>query len=305
MPLRPEHILLFFVDGLGIGDREVDCNPCCQSDLRFFNHVLGDAFPKSLPYHGVAWQLDACLDMAGLPQSATGQTALLTGQNAASALGRHLNGFPSPTLREIIARHSIFKTLTENGRRAAFLNAFRPPFFDYNPHDIIRFLSVTTVCNLYAGLPFFNLDDLRAGRSVYQDMTGEWLKANGFDVPLYTPEQAGAIIGRRSQDFHFSLFEYFQTDRAGHAQDMERARKELIKLDRFLDSVLQNVDLETTGVMVTSDHGNIENVCQKGHTRNPAMTLAFGRAVTPALFQAKSILDVTPYILDLLNHDGC
>lgn len=298
---HPEHILLFFIDGLGIGEDRADCNPCCQPELRFFNHVSSDRFPKPLPYGGLAWGIDACLDMPGLPQSATGQTALLTGQNGAAALGRHLNGFPSPTLRELIARHSVFKTLTETGRRVAFLNAFRPPFFDYNPHDIIRHLSVTTVCNLYAGLPFFDLDDVRQGRAVYQDMTGEWLLANGFDVPLYTPEQAGAIIGRRSQDYHFSLFEYFQTDRAGHSQDLPRARNELLKLDRFLDAILQNVDLDTTGVIVASDHGNIENICQKGHTRHPVMTLAFGCAATPHAQRTASILEITPLILNMLN----
>ncbi len=299
MSSLPRHIVLLFVDGLGIGEADARCNPCCQAGF-YFNHHLGEVFPKALADQGVVFGLDANLGMAGLPQSATGQTALLTGVNAAAAIGRHLNGFPNQALREIIAQHAILKTVHDRGYRAAFLNTFRPPFFDYNPFDILRHLSVTTVSNLYAGLPFFNLDDLRNARSIYQDLTGESLVANGFDVPVFTPQQAGMIVAQRSRDFSFSLFEYFQTDRAGHSMDLVRAQGELHKLSAFLHTILAHTDLSDTLVLLTSDHGNIENICVKGHTRNPAMTLVFGCGHAELARQLTSILHVTPAILDLL-----
>jgi 2,3-bisphosphoglycerate-independent phosphoglycerate mutase len=298
-PENPEHILLLFVDGLGIGPYDLEKNPCAHPPVSFFSHFQEELFPKVVGTEGFAMGLDACLGVPGLPQSATGQTALLTGVNAAQTLGRHLNGFPNSRLRELIASHSIMKRLQDMGRSVSFLNTFRPPFFDYNPYDIIRHLSVTSVMNLYAGRPFYNLEDLREGLSVFQDITNESLRLKGFDVPLFEPEEAGAIIGKQAQNFYFSLFEFFQTDRAGHSRDMDRAMAELVKLERFLQAILQTVDLETTLIVVTSDHGNIEDLSFRGHTTNMAMTLLFGQAAGRMLPQLSSITDVTPCIVEL------
>ncbi|MDZ7315100.1 MAG: hypothetical protein ONB24_03155 [candidate division KSB1 bacterium] len=250
---------------------------------------------------GFALGLDATLNVPGLPQSATGQTALLTGINAAAVLGRHLNGFPNPTLREIIFEHSVLKKISEMGLRAAFLNTFRPPFFDFDPMQIVAHLSATSLANLAAGLPFFNLQDLLEGRSVYQDITGEALREKGFDVPLLTPEEAGRIIGNASQSYHFSLFEYFQTDKAGHAQDLDHAVKILCRLEKFVEAVLATVDLRRTLIILTSDHGNIEDLAWRGHTRNPAMTLLFGAGAETAAHHLRSILDVYPLILSIFS----
>ena len=291
---RPDHILFIFVDGLGIGKNDVDSNPCAHSNY-YFRCFTDESFPKKIK-SGFALGLDATLELAGLPQSATGQTALLTGINASQLLGRHLNGFPNPKLREVIEEKSLFKWFVDKGLSSAFLNAFRPPFFDYDPNDIIKFLSVTTVANLAARLKFFGLDDLKAKRSVYQDITSEAIREKGFDAPLVAPEKAGEIVGRRSQDFHFSLFEYFQTDKAGHSQNMQRAVSILAILEFFLDSVLRTVDLNNTLVLLTSDHGNIEDLSFRGHTRNPAMTLLFGAGAETAAEKMSSILDVYPTI---------
>lgn len=295
-----QHILLLFIDGLGIGRNDPANNPCTDASLRYFRHFLDDRYPKQIEPEGYALGLDACLDVPGLPQSATGQTALLTGINASQLLGRHLNGFPNQKLREVIAVHSILKRVVDSGRRAAFLNTFRPPFFDYDPQQIIRHLSVTTLCNLYAGLPFFDLEDLSDGRSIYQDITGDSLRQMGFEVPLRTPEEAGTIVGRESQNYHFSLFEYFQTDRAGHGRDPARALAVLQILDRFLGAVLDQVDRATTLVLLTSDHGNIEDLAARGHTRNPVMTLLFGANAGELALNLTSIQDVTPALLKLL-----
>jgi len=291
---RADHLLFIFIDGLGIGQNKTDVNPCThlQQHFRCFE---SETFPRKY-YHGFALGLDATLGLPGLPQSATGQTALLTGINASKLLDRHLNGFPNARLREVIAEKSIFKWFANKGLDAAFLNAFRPPFFDYDPNDIIKFLSATTVANLVAKLKFFDLDDLAAERCVYQDITGHALRDKGFDVPIFSPEKAGEIIGRQSQKYSFTLFEYFQTDKAGHSQKMDRALEVMRRLERFLDSVLKTVDLRTTLVLLTSDHGNIEELSVRGHTRNPVMTLLFGAGAEQASQKLCSILDIYPLI---------
>ena len=294
---RLQHILLLFVDGLGIGPHNLETNPCCHADFRLLHHCQDAAFPYSFEPQGLAMGIDATLGVDGLPQSATGQTALLTGVNAAKALGRHLNAFPNQALRKIIAEYNLLKRFTDHGYRAAFLNTFRPPFFDYDPFAIINHLAVTTVSNLYAGLRFFDLDDLRAGRSVYQDITGESLREHGFDVPLYSPRQAGEIIGRACQQYAFTIFEYFQTDVAGHSRDFQRAHSVLTRLEDFLSAILATVDLATTLVLVASDHGNIEDLSFKGHTRNPAMTLLFGCGREEIAARLHTLTDVAPALL--------
>jgi len=296
---KPQHLLFLFVDGLGIGKNDFDANPCTHLQTHF-RHFLDESFPKQIN-EGVAFGLDATLGHPGLPQSATGQTALLTGVNASKLLGRHLNGFPNAKLREVIAEKSIFKWFADKGLDAAFLNAFRPPFFDYDPNEIIKFLSATTVANLAADLKFFELDDLMTERCVYQDITGQALREKGFDAPIFTPEKAGEIIARQSQHYHFSLFEYFQTDKAGHSQNMNRALDVMTTLERFLESLLHTVDLRTTLVLLTSDHGNIEDLTVRGHTRNLAMTLLFGAGAETADRNLESILDVYPLIQSLFE----
>jgi hypothetical protein len=99
--------------------------------------------------------------------------------NSAQAIGRHLNGFPNQALREILARSSILSTCKTRLWTPPFSTRFRPPLFDYAPQDILRFLSATTVSNLYAELPFFDLDDLALNDSV-SGLTGEALVADGF-----------------------------------------------------------------------------------------------------------------------------
>ncbi len=293
----PKHILFLFVDGIGIGENDPEINPCADQQWRFFNNTLDQQYPKSLPHDGIALGLDANLDMPLLPQSATGQTSLFTGVNASKLLGRHLNHRPNAQLREVIKEHSIFKKLVDKGKKVAFLNAFRPPFFDFEPDEIIRHLSVTSCMNYFAGQQFFGIEDIWAERSVYQDMSGDALREKGFDAPVVSPQKAGEIIGKQSRAYDLALFEYFQTDFAGHSKEMERARNEIVKLEAFLGAILETVDLDETLVLLTSDHGNIEDLSFKGHTRNPAMTLAFGPGQEKFGNPVKSIVDVAETLL--------
>jgi len=292
-------VVLLFVDGLGIGRKDRDINPCTRSPCGLLANFQGEN-SGALPFDGYCCGLDVTLGVKGLPQSATGQTALLTGVNAARLLNRHLNGFPNKRLREILLAHSILKKVCEMGKRAAFLNAYRPIFFNLDRETQLR-LSATTVANLAAELPFFTLEDVVQGRSLYQDFTNWDLIQRGFEMPIYSPQEAGEILAQESEKYDLCLYEYFKTDAAGHSQEFDRAVEEIQKYEAFLKAFLERVDRERTLIIVSSDHGNVEDLSVKTHTRNPAMTLVWGKGARKLKEKLQSIVDIAPLILTVLK----
>ena len=268
-------VLLFFIDGIGVGDDDPDVNPLASGDYPTL-HLTRTRTPRARTGEPVfARGLDASLGVPGLPQSATGQTAILTGVNAPRILGRHVSGFPGPTLRPVLEKASILKRVREAGREASFLNAFGPRFFEME--ETRRRLSATTLATLASGARIRTWADLLDGRAVVHDLTHWRMKEWGYDLPLRSPEEAGAIIAEESRAQDFSLFEYFETDRAGHDQDRGRAARCLTDLDRALQTVLSRVDLDETTVIVASDHGNLEDLREKTHTLNAAFFAMWGR----------------------------
>ncbi len=294
-------VLFIFIDGLGIGKKDPGTNPCAQEPIQLFDCFISDSFIKPLPFDGICKPIDAQLGIPGIPQSATGQAALFTGENAARLLNRHLSGFPNQQLRELIATHSIHKKLKDLGRRPAFINVYRPIFFEHGPDALLPFLSVTSIANWQAGLQFFDLDHLLAKQAIYHDFTNFELKKMGFNVPLFSPEQAGAILAQASQHYDFCLYEYFITDWAGHAQNLELATHILVHLERFLITVIRNTDLSDTLILVTSDHGNIEDISVKTHTNHPVPLLAWGKNKQDLLSKCESLVDITPALLELFD----
>jgi phosphopentomutase len=294
-------VTLIFIDGLGIGLNDAKINPCAGNDIVFFRHFIDESFPKKIMFDGLAIPLDTTLGIAGLPQSATGQTAILTGVNAAKSLGYHLQGFPNEALRTIIYQESLLKKIAETGRSAAFMNVYPPIYFEYGPEVLHRKLSVTSHATLASNFKFFNFEDLIQQRAIYQEFTNAALISKGYDLPLYTPELAGEILAKAVVNFDFSLYEYFQTDHAGHSMDMARARSEILKLERFLSAFFKKLDLSQHRVILTSDHGNIEDMSVKTHTLNPAMTLVWGEGIATVAYQLHSITDIAPLILHLLK----
>ncbi len=289
-------VILIFVDGLGLGARDVEINPCAAPDIRLLSCFENGRAPVSVARNGYLIPTEATLDIPGLPQSATGQATLFTGVNCARLLGRHLEGYPNEELRTVMREKSILKQVKDSGLAAAFINAYRPLFFQLKEKTRWR-LSATTVANLSAGLPFFGMDDLVRRRAVYHDMTNESLIAKGFEVPAWRVEDAADILARAAETHDLVLYEYFLTDRAGHSRDIPRAQSEISKLDRFLEVLLDAVNLDTTLVLLTSDHGNIEDMSVKTHTRNQVMTLAWGRGAARLAETIRTLEDITPALL--------
>lgn len=286
--------LLLFVDGFGWGGDRPEINPQCSygGELLAVPRYRGDAGSPlwRTPHDGWARPIDAVLGVDGVPQSATGQTTLLTGINAQADLGQHLTGFPNDRLREILLQGSLLRSFTAAGRTARFLNAFRPRFFEL-PRERQLHFSATTVATLAADVPFFDLEDIGRGRSVYQEFTNAELIERGFDVAPLTPEEAGSILGRECLRYEFSLYEYFQTDRAGHSQDMERCREQLLRLETFVARVLQVAlaDPQPPLVVLTSDHGNLEDLSTRRHTTGPVPLIAWGEGAREFVAQVERL----------------
>ena len=288
-------VILFFVDGLGIGKRG-RFNPLDGLEAAAPLAIFQDEEPE-LIFDGKLVRTDACLGVEGRPQSASGQTTILTGVNAPAALGYHKQGFPNEALREIIQEHSIFLQL--KGARISpitFANAYTPMFFKERP----RWVSATTVAVEVAGMRFRDLDDLQAGRAVFQDYTNQMLIERGFHTPKRTPGEAAEILASIARQNQFTLYEYFITDKAGHAQDMAGARTVLSNLARFLSHLLSSLDLNTTTLILTSDHGNIEDLSTRNHTLNPVPTLIWGKEREEVARRIRNLADITPAIIEAL-----
>jgi bisphosphoglycerate-independent phosphoglycerate mutase (AlkP superfamily) len=123
----------------------------------------------------------------------------------------------------------------------------------------------------------------------------------GYEVALRTPEEAAQVLAALVAAHRFTLYEYFLTDRAGHAQDMDAALRILSGLARFVRSVLAQVDLHATTVILTSDHGNIEDLSLRNHTRNFVPTLAWGARRELVQRRVRTLADITPAIIETLT----
>ena len=289
--------LLIFVDGLGIGTRGPH-NPLDRlGDAATPLAVFAGEEPE-LPHDGLLAPTDACLGVEGRPQSASGQTTILTGVNAPALLGYHKQGFPNEAMRGIIREHSVFLQLRRAGIWPnTFANAYTPRFFETRP----RWVSATTVAVEAAGVPFRRLEDLQRGEAVYQDFTNGLVIEAGFDAPPRTPAEAAGVLASLVAAHRFTLYEYFITDRVGHAQDMEGALRVISDLAAFVRAVVGRVDLTETTVILTSDHGNVEDLSVRNHTRNLVPTLLWGVGRERARQRVRTLADVTPAIVESLT----
>ena len=295
-------VLLIFIDGLGIGTRG-EHNPLAllapevASPLAVFQGEV-----PSLPFGGVLVSTDARLGVEGRPQSASGQTTILTGVNAPAALGYHKQGFPNEEMRQIINRHSIFLQLQRAGVGPnVFTNTYTRKFFDARP----RWVSATTTAVEAAGMRFNTVEDMRAGRAVYHDFTNRLLRETSDpEAPTRTPEEAASILAGVARAHAFTLYEYFITDRVGHDQNFGGALEVLAGLARFVRAVLSELDLTRQTVMLTSDHGNVEDLSSRSHTLNDVPTLAWGPGRHTVARRVRTLADITPTILELLAKEA-
>lgn len=302
------HFVMIFLDGFGLG-KEQD-NPIVAARTPNLDRLLGGHYlwgqERRLKTEQVVLApLDATLGVPGIPQSATGQTTLWTGVNAAKALGYHLNAYPNPQLIEIINERSIFKQLKELDKKVTFANTFND-FYDEWIRTGFRKHTASTLSALAGEVPLRKVKELMAGEGVYQDMTNALIKEliPDSEVPIITPYEAGQNLGRLALQYDFTLYEFFQTDVRGHKQDWEKAVALIEQIDEFIGGFMSIVGeaKEEVAWLLTSDHGNIEDFSVKGHTLNPVPAL--GWANKPVKWPRwERLEDVTPGIVEMVMND--
>ena len=276
--------VFLFIDGVGLRDAATD-NPV--------NPEVCPALCRLIARHGKP--IDATLGVEGPPQSATGQASMFTGRNCAEAMGRHCEGFPGPGLRKIVEEDNLFLRLKAMGKSVCFSDAYLVDTADELAAR--RFKSVTTVMALTAPETVRTAEDLRRGRAIMQDLTRETIQDRWPDVPVIPPQRAAEHLAAIAREYDFTLFEFFQTDVAGHSMDYARACATLRTYDRFLASLVRFTEAMGATLVITSDHGNVEAMSERGHTHNPVPFVAFGPHEHELRDAVSSLADVAPAIV--------
>ena len=317
-------VLLLFVDGVGVGVHDAMVNPFVNAELGAL-HALADARPLTLgsvPRYAARASIvgmDAVMGIGGIPQSGTGQTALLTGVNAAELHGRHFGPWVPSRLRPLVKDESVLARASKAGYSAAFANAY--------PEEVMQLAGESAaalpsdapargararrtpsflragppLAAIGAGLLTRHTKELERGDAVASEITNDaWRDRLGRKgVPVITADRAGRNLSRIAARYDLTLFAHYATYYAGHQQDMDAAVAALERFDAFVAGLVDEA-ADDLVIFIVSDHGNIEDV-RSGHTRNPALGIVTGNGHAQLARRLRSLTDVTPAILHALT----
>jgi len=306
-------ILFLFLDGVGLGLDDHSINPFARAEMpnlisilnghRLLLQSVGDSTPTHRRQQDLAagieshtttipivhrletpratlMVLDACLGVDGLPQSATGQATLLCSQNIPAAIGYHYGPKPNPVVGEFLRIGNLFSTLYKGGKRTSFLNAYPPRYFEVIQSGL-RIYSAIPLAVTSAGLKLKDAVDLFVGEALSADFTAQgWRTQLGIsDTPVFDHYHAGQHLAILASAYDFSFFEFWLSDYAGHSQNMTDACNLLEAFDKVLGGLVEAWDDNEGLILITSDHGNLEDVSTRRHTRNPVPALLIGAPI--------------------------
>jgi len=290
-------VLFIFLDGIGLGENDPAINPFARARMPNLKSLLdGRSLLKdAAPFHGERATLlavDPAVGVRGLPQSATGQAILVTGTNIPAELGYHYGPKPNPEVAAYLNDGTLFSRFAKAGKKTALLNAYPPRYF----HGIDsgkRLYSSIPLAVTNAGLSLFKQDDLFAGRALSADFTGNgWRAMLGFpDTPVMHPPHAGHKLAALAKEYDFALFEYWASDYAGHKQQMETAIELMETFDGVLGGLTEAWDDDGL-ILITSDHGNMEDLSTRKHTDANVPAIVIGSKTARAEF-TRGMLDLT------------
>lgn len=276
------NFLFIFLDGVGLGDGDPKSNPFALAEMPNLHGMLGGQrlLQTTAPYHGSRLslvELDSCMGIEGLPQSATGQATLLTGLNVPDRIGYHYGPKPNPPVSEFLMNGNLFSKLKKKGKRVALLNAYPPRYFEGITSGR-RIYSAIPMAATSADIDLMTHTDLEAGRALAADFTAQgWRDYLHFpDTPVLSHRQAGDRLTYLSAQYDFSFFEYWLSDYAGHRQNMSEAVLLLENFDQVLGGLLDTWEDDKGLALITSDHGNLEDISTRRHTYNPVPALLIG-----------------------------
>ena len=293
-------VLFVFVDGIGLG-AVGPANPFVGLPLEVLGPLGGRSGVSGASYSAI----DATLGHPGLPQSATGQGVLFTGEDLIAVAGGHWSGRPTPRLAKKIAEYSFLRRAREAGLRSGFLNAFDEARAAH-VHRVVageerpskRWApSASSWAAVAGGGTLRTFRDVEAGRAATFDMTGELLRSAGIAAPRRTVKEAARAVAAGAAELDVALFELFLTDEAGHSQNLDFARSEILRTEQFLAALFDAIDPREQLVVVTSDHGNLEDLSTRSHTRAQVPLLAHGAGAGGFIEPIASLKDLAAAIL--------
>jgi len=297
-------VLFIFLDGIGLGENNPETNPFARAKMPNLNRMLdGRSLLKdAAPFHGeraTLLAIDPAVGVSGLPQSATGQGILVTGINIPAELGYHYGPKPNPEVAAFLNTETLFSKFVAAGKKVALLNAYPPRYFD-GIDSGKRLYSSIPLAVTKAGLSLFKHEDLFAGRALSADFTGAgWRSMLGFpDAPGMDPHQAGRKLVKLAIEYDFSLFEYWASDYAGHKQDMDTAVGLMEMFDEVLGGIMHDLNEDELLVLITSDHGNMEDLSTRKHTHADVPAIVIGNKTAREEFtrDMNDLTDIAPAI---------
>lgn len=134
-----------------------------------------------------------------------------------------------------------------------------------------------------AGVPLLTWDDVRQGRALTSSLTHDLERQ--FDVGLFdqaalperTIDEAADILARLVQRHDFTFYKYQIPDLVSHTGRVDLARETFHTIERFIEAILNHLDPCRMSVIVTSDHGHLEQVeASGGHPKSKVPTWHFG-----------------------------
>lgn len=300
------HILMIFIDGVGLGENNPETNPFAAADLPTLTQLTSgqkwlNTTGKVITERAVFIPTDPRFNITGRPQSATGQAVIVTGENVPAQIARHYGPKPNTEIRDLLDKDNFFKQIIAHGKTAALLEAY-PEGWHKGINSGKSIPASYQYAAKSAGIKFFGAEELRTGQAVSGDWTGEgWHKQLGYtDIPLLTPFEAGQRLVELSRNYDFAFMPHWITDVVGHKGDLAEGIDILSKFDEVIAGILSIWDDSEGLVLVTSDHGNIEEITHRKHTENDVPTLIIGDGKEDFAENFTSLQDFVPRMAKLL-----
>lgn len=295
-------VLLIFLDGIGLGDDDPAINPFAAAHTPTLDSLAG----------GQRWlrttgrvdsgrasfaPADPRMGIPGRPQSASGQAAILTGRNVPMLIGEHYGPRPNPPIRAIIKEDNLFKQVVARGEPAALLEAY-PPRFHESLSSGKRIPSSYQDAALQAGLTLFGEDDVQNGDALAVDWTGAaWRDHLGYtSSPVYSPQEAGQRMVEIARRYRFSFFSHWLTDQVGHRGTVADGVALLELFDGVMAGALEAWDDDDGLIVITSDHGNLEDLSHGKHTENDVPLVVVGRGATEFTAGVNTLADIASMV---------
>jgi hypothetical protein len=290
-------VIFLFIDGVGLGKRSEE-NPFFSQSYESFQILSGENFFDDADVIKKPNQLfkaiDANLDIEGLPQSGTGQATLFSGENASKVIGKHFGPYPHSGIRYLLEEQSIFHAANELGKKPYFINAYPPIFFEYAEKR--NRWSCSTLMAKSAGLRLNSIQEIENEEALTAEIVqNAWRDRLDINIPKITATDAAKRLLNVVPNYDLLMYEYYLTDKAGHNKSHEDAERVMKPLDEFLVHILKNKRSEDV-LVITSDHGNMEDLSVRSHTRNMVPLMVFGKGAD-SFDSVESLVDVKEAIL--------